>query len=138
MTVGTFQEHARSKKGAPQVKIDGKYYFVGKCNIDGLTPGDRIEFESNTFGDRGTLLGLNTWKLAGAPQRSNGAAPAAAASAAPSVVDGDQLRYASNVVANAIQAGLIKEPREITKWYWGAMDSLHASDDEPPFNDDGP
>lgn len=137
MAVGTFQEHARSRKGAPQVKIDGKYYFVGKCNIDGLTPGDKIEFESNTFGDRGTLHGLQTWRLAGTPQRSNGHAPAPAA-AAPSSVDGDHLRYASNVVANAIQVGLIKEPRDITKWYWGAMESMNASDEEPPFNDDIP
>lgn len=133
MTIGTFQEFARSRKGAPQVKIDGKYYFVGKCNVDGLTPGDRIEFESNTFGDRGTLHGLQTWKLAGAPQKPNGhAAPAPA-------FDGDMLRYASNVVANAIQAGLIKAPRDITPWFWAAMDCPKASDEEePPFNDEIP
>lgn len=136
MTIGTVQEFARSKKGAPQVKIGGKYYFVGKANIDGLNVGDEIEFESNTFGDRGTLYGLNSWRLAKKPQNgaqpSNGSAPSATA------VDGDQLRYASNVVANAIQAGLIKEPRDITKWYWGAMDSMNATDDEPPFNDEIP
>lgn len=133
MTIGTVQEFARSKKGAPQVKIDGKYYFVGKCNIDGLSVGDRIEFESNVFGDRGTLYGLQTWKLTGPPvPKGNGQAPASAG------VDGDQLRYASNVVANAIQAGLIKEPRDITRWYWGAMDSMKASDEEPPFNDQIP
>lgn len=136
MTIGTFQEFARSRKGAPQVKIDGKYYFVGKCNVDGLTPGDKIEFESNTFGDRGTLHGLNTWKLAGAPQKANGAA--ANHSPAPAAVDGDLLRYASNVVANAIQAGLVKNPKDITPWYWAAMECPNAQDDEPPFNDDIP
>lgn len=131
MTTGTVQEFTRSKKGAPQVKIDGKYYYVGKCNIDGMQVGDRLDFESNVFGDRGTLYGLQTWKLMQSVPKTNGAA-------APTAIDGDQLRYASNVVANAIQAGLIKEPKDITKWYWGAMDSMTATDDEPPFNDEIP
>jgi hypothetical protein len=133
VTIGTVQEFARSKKGAPQVKIDGKYYYVGKCNIDGMSVGDRIEFESNAFGDRGTLFGLQTWKMSGPVQpKSNGhAAPAP-------TFDGDMLRYASNVVANAIQAGLIKEPKHITPWFWAAMDCPKASDDEPPFNDEIP
>ncbi len=125
MTTGTFQEFARSRKGAPQVKIDGKYYYVGKCNVDGLTQGARIEFSSNTFGDNGTLHGLQTWKLADAPQKSNGAAPPQGAPAA--AFDGDMLRYASNVVANAISAGLIKVPKDITPWFWAAMDCPKAS-----------
>ncbi len=137
MTIGTVQEFARSKNGAPQVKIGGKYYFVGKANIDGMSVGDEIDFESNVFGDRGTLYGLQSWKLAKTtqrPQQVNGhAAPPAPA------FDGDMLRYASNVVANAIQAGLIKVPRDITPWFWAAMDCPKATDEEePPFNDEIP
>lgn len=137
MTIGTVQEFARSKKGAPQVKIGGKYYFVGKANIDGLNVGDEIEFESNVFGDRGTLYGLQSWRPSKvAPkQQSNGNGHAAPAPA----FDGDMLRYASNVVANAIQAGLIKGPRDITPWFWAAMDCPKATDEEePPFNDEIP
>lgn len=136
MTIGTIQSFERSRNGAPKLKIDGKYYFVGKTNIDGLGVGDKVDFTSNTFGDRG-LLGLMTCVPARAaqnvPPQSNGhAAPAA-------VFDGDMLRYASNVVANAIQAGLIKAPRDITPWFWAAMDCPKASDDEePPFNDEIP
>ena len=132
MTIGTFKEHARSRKGAAQVKIDGAYYYVGKANVDGLTPGMRIDFVSNTFGDRGDLKGLVSWK-----PYAESAGPSGQASPAPAF-DGDMLRFASNVVAHAILKDLIKEPKDITPWFWAAMDCPKASDEEPPFNDDIP
>lgn len=132
MTIGTVNEFCRSRSGKPQVKIDGQYYFVGKCNIDGMAVGDQIDFESNLFGDRGTLKGLQKWKKAGpAPVKANGNAGA--------VSDDAEMRFISNVVGSAIAAGAIKSPKEITAWYWGAKDAMTASDEEmPPFDDEIP
>lgn len=133
MTIGKVQALTASRKGAPQLKIDGKYYFVGKCNVDGIQQGDTVDFVANTFGNNNSLNGLVSCK----PVRPQGG-PAASVASAPAM-DGDLLRYASNVVANAIQAGLIKEPKDVTPWYWAAINSTKAVDDEedgpPPFDD---
>lgn len=129
MTIGTVNEFGRSQKGSAKVKIDGAWYFVGKCNTDGMEVGDRIEFESNVFGDRGNLHGLQTWKLVGpAPAKANGNAGA--------VSDDAEMRFCSNVVGSAIEAGLIKVPADIAKWFWGAKNAMSATDEEPPFNDE--
>ena len=138
MAIGIVNEFARSKKGAPQVKIDGKYYFVGKCNIDGLNVGDRIDYTANTFGDRGTLLGLQTWKLMepakngyGTPDKVN-----------PAVSDDAEMRFISNCVGQAIAAGTIKIPSDIAPWFAAAKAALkqptadNFDDGPPPYDDD--
>lgn len=134
MAIGTVNEFCRSRSGKPQVKIDGAYYFVGKCNIDGMAVGDKIDFESNLFGDRMTLKGLQTWKKAGnAPPKANGNAGA--------VSDDAEMRFISNVVGSAITSGAIKKPSEIAAWYLGAKSAMTAIDDDegmPPFDDEIP
>lgn len=135
MAIGTVNEFCQSRSGKPQVKIDGAYYFVGKCNIDGMSVGDKIEFESNLFGDRMTLKGLQTWK------RAQGAAPAAAngngARVINAVSDDATMRFISNVVGSAITAGTIKDPKDIAPWYRAAKAAATLRAD-PELDDDIP
>lgn len=130
MAVGTVNEFCQSRNGKPQVKIDGKYYFVGKCNIEALSVGDKIEFEFNKFGNQGTLYGLQTWK----PVRAANGSPAHTDNA---VSDDATMRFISNVVGSAIVAKTITEPGQIRAWYRAAKAAALLKAD-PELDDDIP
>lgn len=133
MAIGTVQELGRSRAGKPTVKVDGKLYFAGKCNIDGLQVGSKIDFTSNSFTtDSGKeLWGLQSWKPV-----SNGAAPA---QHSPTALDDADRPFISNVVAHAIQAGHIKTPAEIAGWARAAQRALRLlKSTEPDLDDELP
>lgn len=151
---GVIQAVEYSKKGAPKFKVNGAWYYAGRCKVEGLHVGAEIEFESKLFGDQNNLNGLEWWKPAGGGQppqdRTNGAkAPGASATGVPTgpVPDALILPFISNTIAHAIQAGLIKQPQDLTGWVLCARLALAAkvpqtnaqprqSQAEPDFDDD--
>lgn len=132
----------RSKKfsnsGAAMFAIGGKTYFVSRdVPMQGLEPNANIEFEWEEFGDdrgRGRPRTITRWRMAqagyggGEPQRTGNAGNASqsrsdgASQAAPS--DALYLPFISNTVAHAIQAGLIKQPLDLTGWVLAARMAL--------------
>lgn len=139
---GTVQERCSSRNGKPQLKINGKYIFVGRCNTDGIDKGSQVEYETNTFGDGGKLTGLLSIRLAqpnGAPRSNGSQAPSPA-----SFFDGDELRFISNVVGSAIMAKSAASPTDVKGWALAAREALEALKGAPaqrtehPFNDDLP
>jgi hypothetical protein len=151
---GVIQSIEYSKKGAPKFKINGAWYYAGRCKVDTLHVGAEIEFESNLFGEQNNLNGLQWWKptqggkpsgnTSNAPQnRPNGASAPAAVPSTDALI----LPFISNTIAHAIQAGLIKSPEDLTGWVMGARAALSARTiakperqpqtmADPEFNDD--
>lgn len=130
---GVIQGIEYSKKGAPKFKVNGAWYYAGRCKVEGLHVGAAIEFESKLFGDQNNLNGLEWWKplQGGQPpqQQTNGAkAPGASTTGVPTgpVPDALILPFISNTVAHAIQAGLIKAPADLTQWVLSAKAALTA------------
>lgn len=115
----------RSQKGKPIVYFDNKHgqtdgYLVSeKCQV----PPDQstIEAKTSSWDYQGkTFWGLNDWSFTkgqaipvSPPERST---PTQAPSGGWDIQSGDLSRYASNIVASAITAGLIKSPTEINLW----------------------
>lgn len=128
--IGTVQEIGKSNSGKPKVKIEGKYYSAGRCSIDGMSVGMKVDFSSSTFDWNGkTMYGLESWKPVG-----NGAPAGNGSQGAPS--DDAVMRFISNCVGQAIAAGTIKEPGDITIWYQAAKRAATLQpefDDEPNF-----
>jgi hypothetical protein len=140
--LGTVQERCNSRNGKPQLKIGGKYIYVGRCNIDGIDQGAYVEYETNTFGERNNLTGLLSIRLA---KPANGSAPPGGGISPPSGFDGDELRFISNVVGSAIMAKSAASPTDVKGWALAAREALEAlksrtqpARDEHPFNDDLP
>lgn len=115
----------QSKSGKTRVFFDGRndwqaaVYLGQKCN--GCPPkGARIEADtsSKTFEDGKTVWFLNRWKAIPAsqqpilaPQMANQKPPAGW-----DIQSGDLSRFASNVVGQAITAGLITTPSQVAPW----------------------
>lgn len=138
--LGTVQERTTSRNGKPQLKINGKYIFVGRCNTDGIDKGSYVEYETNTFGNDGKLTGLLSIRLA---QQNGGAKSNGSQPAAPSFFDGDELRFISNVVGSAIMAKSAGSPTDVKGWALAAREALEALKSTRPqpeheFNDDLP
>lgn len=150
MSTGTVNETGRSQKGAPKLKIDGRWYFAGRCNVDGISAGDSVEFEGAAFGkdQRGNdLWGLN--KIRPLPKAAaNGTNKGA-------VSDDAEMRFISNVVGSALTGGKCESPDDVAAWALGAQRALKAlkepdepeytggapsrgSDEPPPFDDEIP
>jgi hypothetical protein len=161
---GVIQSMEYSKKGAPKFQINGSWYYAGRCKVDGLHVGAAIEFESKPFGDRGTLNGMEWWKPAQG-QPANGAAqteyarqatvtqggkpagnPQDRVSPMVTITEVDVLRSVSNIVGSACQAGTVKSPEELEKWFVAAWAGLLRKTParplpvgaDPEFNDDLP
>lgn len=141
---GIVQEKGASSTGKPKVKINGKWYFAGNCDVTHLGVGQLITYESNTFktpDGKTTLHGLQNWAVlpvAGSnpPPVSVPAVPIPAAVSNAAPVDGDHLRFCSNVIANAIVAGKITKPSEMVVWWSGALSLLRGEevfDSEVPY-----
>ncbi len=117
--IGTVQEKGVSKNGKPKIKIDGKWYFAGRCDISSIQPGQKIDFASSTFGEGGKFSGLDSWALV----PSSTAQPSATLSG---YMDESELRFVSNVVGSAITGGACKEPTQVLSWAKAAQGALHA------------
>jgi hypothetical protein len=130
--LGTVQGREFSKKGSLKLKIEGKWMFVGRCNVDGIDTGAYVEYDTNTFGDRGNLIGLQAIRVVprpqnAAPAQSNGhAVPASNSGIELSPLDDSGMRFISNIVGSAITAGTLKDPVEVEKWTMAALGAFRA------------
>lgn len=135
----------QSQNGKDRVYFDGKngwqdaYYVSQGLRMPAIGDVIEVQTSSKSFGrDKPPTWFLNDWKPARAsnggayPSPSQGAAPAAnppisAPTKGWEVAPMNLCAFVSNVVANAIQAGLIKEPVDIHRWTksaYGAAESL--------------
>lgn len=136
--IGTVQKVEFTKNGSKKVIINGVNYFAGKVDVEGMKPGDKVEFEFTEFGEdrgKGRLKGLSRWKpvmdASGKPETGS------------TVTDADILRSVSNVVGNACSAGTVKSPEELEKWFVAAFAGFtrrqkSASGADPELDDDLP
>jgi hypothetical protein len=134
--IGVFNEWGPRDK-ATKLKIDGKWIWPKRgLNMDGIEPGQRVEFEFNYGGSDGKLPILQ--KIRPAPA-SNGAAPSQQGVACEvSPLDGEGMRWISNVLGSALRGGQIKEPHEVTAWAvagYRALRSVRSLVSEPELND---
>lgn len=139
----------KARSGKPIVYFDHKHgqtdgFLVSQtCKVpaEGMT----IEADTKSWDYRGeTYWGLNDWKQVRdqSPQAfnsNNGQTPLvdapAKALAGWDIQSGDLSRYASNIVASAITAGLIKQPSDIAVWSkaaYRAGEALKAGDMQGP------
>ncbi len=137
--IGIVQKVEFTKNGSKKVSINGGWYFAGKVNVDGMKPGDKVEFEFSEFGEdrgKGRLKGLTKWRHV-----TNGAT--GVPETASTITDADILRSVSNVVGSACAAGSIKEPEQLEKWFCAAWAGFtrrqkSATGKDPELDDDLP
>lgn len=126
---GTVTKFATTKNGKPTIYIDQKMYFVGRCDVSGVSVGDHLSFEAHAFSDDGKLWGLDKWAKV---PNGNGVSgpnlgqPIQPYERAAPALDEPTLRFISNCVGSAITAGTIKEPEAIEKWVSAARNALKA------------
>lgn len=142
----------KANSGKPIVYVDGKegrtdgFLVPDKCTVP--AQGMTIDAATKSWDYRGvTYWGLDGWteiKLGGGglSRESPTAGAALPAVDAPAkalagwdIASGDLSRYASNIVASAITAGLIKEPSDIAVWSkaaYRAGEALKAGDMQGP------
>lgn len=127
---GIVSELGATKSNKPKIKIGGHWYMLGR-GLKGATPqlGMAIDLRYSTFGDDGTGRNLEAWR-----QAVNVPAAQAAQAAATAPTDADGLRFISNVIGNACQAGAIKSPTQIHGWFEAAKLALAGK----PFMPDKP
>lgn len=140
--IGTVQEIGQTQSGKAKVKVDGNWLFPGRTPIDGLRNGMQIEYATSSFMSRDgkPMFGLESWRPVlqqpvpnPAPKFPQGPTPAApsngVAHGGPS--DDAEMRFISNCVGQAIAAGTIKEPGDISIWFQAAQAALRP--DAPEF-----
>lgn len=133
MPSGVFNQWGPPDK-AKKLKIDGKWIWPDKrCNLDGIEPGMRVEFEMIYGGSDGKLPILTKiW-----PQTNGNGHAQMEAAVEVSPLDGEGMRFISNVLGSGLRGGVIKAPHELTQWTqaaYRAFKSIGAG--EPGLNDD--
>ena len=134
---GTVTRFSKTKNGKPTIYIDDKMYFVGRCDVSGLSVGDRIDFEGHAFSDDGKLWGLDKWgklpkengemRVPGGMQQTVVNSPVTMHPyTTGGSLDEPTLRFISNCVGSAITAGTIKDPMEIEKWVSAARNAIRG------------
>lgn len=117
---GTITKFSKTKNGKPTIYIDSKMYFVGRCDVQGLQVGDRIDFEGHAFSEDGQLWGLDKWaKLPagnGVARDWRGAEPQEAHTTPTGSLDEPMRQTCSNIIANLARAGTLKSPDELDLW----------------------
>jgi len=126
---GTVQGREFSKKGSLKLKIEGKWMFAGRCNVDGIDTGTYVEYDTKTFGEKNNLIGIERIRVVPRPQQNassngNGHAPTGGVELSP--LDDSGMRFVSNLVGIAILAKTIVDPAEVEKWTMAALGSLRA------------
>jgi hypothetical protein len=136
---GVVNERGASKKGTPKLKIDGTWYVASRLNLDGISPGSRVEFVPSSFAgqDGSEIKCINSIRPVAPSTNGYGPSPA---KVNPAVSDDAEMRFISNCVGQAIAAGTIKEPHEIAKWFASAKAALKAPtagdfEEDVPFDD---
>ena len=116
--IGTVQEFGRSQKGNPKIKIDGKWYPVGRNNTDGIQPGSQVEVEYGSFrgNDGKDVACISSIRPSAAPRNAPNLPP----------FDEAELRFISNVVGSAITGGKVERPEEVSLWARAAANALKA------------
>jgi hypothetical protein len=123
---GIVEELGQSQSGKPKVKVSGRWYSVKGTN--GMAVGSAIEFEASEFQFKGkTFYGIDKW----GPASGRVASPASPPASAP-VSDAHPRSlgtspFISNVVGQAIAAGLIKDPMDILAWYEAALAAVEGA-----------
>lgn len=110
----------KTQKGKPYVCFDGKntwqdFYYLGR-DVERPEVGLTIEANtsSKTFDDGKTIWFLNGWKeVKQEAPKGNGRI---ASQSGWNIEPGDLSRLASNLVATAIEKGLIENPEDIYPW----------------------
>ena len=143
MATFTVSKIDKTKTGKDRVYLNGAtswkdaYYVGNRCN--GVPPvGATIEIDSSSKRFDGASQDtwfINSWRLAvPAPQHKTvitGPASPTLERVIPThegwTIDaGDLTRFASNLIANAITAGIIKEPAQILPWAKSAYEAGEA------------
>jgi hypothetical protein len=148
--VVTITHKDTTQNGKDRVYFDGKNdwkdaYYI-KQGLYAPSVGSMVEVETHAWTPPGKNVAvwyLDSWKAAPAsaavgasqrpqaptpsPARGNGQSAPVEAHAQPlkgwDIQSGDLSRYASNIVASAITAGLIKQPHQIVGWAAAAYTS---------------
>jgi len=145
----TVQELGQSKSGKPKVKANNNWYFLASDRDTGFiaTPGlgQVIEIKSGSFAiDGKTFLTLEAWRPAAATSSSQPVQVAASQARAMPTQTADMHQafigqgFISNVVGQAIVAGLIKSPGQVFDWYNAAKLALEGKKAAVPFSDNLP
>lgn len=116
---GPVTELGQTKNGSKKFKIGGQWYFPGR-NLAGSFPtvGQSVELKYTLFGDKNDLRSLERWRtIAAAPQTQPQPSTA---------LDGDSLRYISNILGNAVAAKTINSPSELYIWFEAAKAALNG------------
>lgn len=138
---GVVQKCENNRNGNMQATIDGKSYFFARSLTSYPTPGAKIDFEYQEFGDdrgKGKPRSIQQWKPV-----TNGAGQAQTGS---TITELNILQSVSNIVGHACSAGSVKAPEELEKWCVAArmgltraMKGKRAEDEsEPDFDDEIP
>lgn len=150
MPFATCNEFGQSLKGNPKIKLDGKWFPVGRNNIDGIVPGSQVEVEFGSFPDSKTgqpVACINkirpapmNGQAAHAPQPSARAAQPAPAGTVCEVspLDDSGMRFISNLVGSAVTGGHVTAPAELSVWTvaaYRAFKAIKSTVAEPEFND---
>ena len=149
--IGTVQEFGQTQKGSPKVKIMGAWYFAGKTDVSYMKVGQKIEFNTSRFGDKGQFQGIDNWR---AVEEGNGVhaqvpiphqpaqQPAREPVSTPiESIPVERLAAISNWVREIIAKDKIQEPQDLVKWVWWANKALSLpplapeSTADPEFND---
>lgn len=139
MTLATVNEFGRSQKGNPKIKLDGKWYPVGRNNVDGIQPGSQVEVEYGSFPDSRTgepVACINKIRPAPSAPKTNGHAAPPAGACEVSPLDDSGMRFVSNIVGSAITSGKIVKPFEVTTWTIAAYRAFKALGTREPGLDD--
>ena len=131
MSFGQLTEIGRNKShSGNKYKIDGQWYYPDRsCNTDGIQAGMQVEYSSYMGGSDGKLRIVSMLRPGGVPAQSqNGQHPATppAAQVTLSPLDGEGMRFVSNLLAHAIAAGKVEKPEDLSAWARGAKNALKS------------
>ena len=131
MSFGQLSEIGRNKSNSGnKYKIDGQWYYPDRsCNTDGIQAGMQVEYSSYMGGSDGKLRIVSVLRPAGVPpSQPNEAAkqPAPTAQVSISPLDGEGMRFVSNLLAHAIAAGKVEKPEDLSAWARGAKNALKS------------
>lgn len=139
--VGTVTARGTSQKGKPTIHLDGQLYYAGGTPLEGLSVGDKIEYDCTSFGDQGNLWSINKgWKLLEGATRPTAEAPkyppsvpqiiprtAPEGSAALLAVTDVERPCISNWGAELIRAGVVTDPASLGIWVQAALHALRGN-----------
>lgn len=145
---GVVQELGKSKSGNKKVRIDGEWYQSGeRINLDGVDVGMTLTLEYHTYPWGGkTYRSIDAWSLdtktpvvKPEPKKDAPIAPKTPEVNSHTIPFADEdakMRFVSGMTQSAIQAGIVKTPKEAEYWFKCACQIVHGKDvdDIIPFS----